>query len=110
MAVEIPLTTNAYYTERIKLENSVFNIIVFWSTREQAWFFTIKNSENKSILDNLKLLPFVNLTGRFQSVQLPNGAFICFTLSGDNPPNRTDLGLRVKVWFLTEKDLESVFT
>ncbi len=111
MAVEIPLiSTNPYYTARIKLENSVFNLVVFWSTREQAWYLTIKNSQNDAILINLKLLPFVNLTGRFEKIQLPDGAFICFAISGDDPPTRDDLGSRIKVWFLTEQDLEFVFT
>lgn len=110
MAIEIPLTTNPFYTERVKIENRVFNIIVFWSTREQAWYLTIKTSQSESILTNLKLLPFVNLTGRFQDNRLPKGAFICFAVAGDNPPNRNDLGTRVKVWFLTEEDIEFVFS
>ena len=106
MLYEIPLQTSAYYTITVDLDNETFNLVFRFNGRESAWYMDICQVDNSVIAGGIKVVPNIDLSGRFRAVGSPKGSLMALGESEmADKPGRDDLGTRVKLYYLDEAEL-----
>jgi len=83
-----------YYTQRTNLDGVDYQLDFQWSTREERWYLSIRDTLGSLLAGPSKLV--VNwpvFHRRTQREGMPAGEIWCMTLGSDlTPPGLTDLG------------------
>lgn len=104
----IPAIDAAFWTQLVDLDNTTFTLTYRYNTRETAWYFDIGEQNGTVIVGGLKLVPNMNLTGRFADSRLPLGELITQSVFPNERPGRDSLSnLEFQIWYLTRTELES---
>jgi hypothetical protein len=78
-----------------------------WNDRDQSWHVDIYAENGDEIVKGLKLLPHVNLTGRYIDTRLPPGGSFYAVDQGLNGgrPTFDSLGDTIQLWFILDSEL-----
>ena len=97
MALVIPLEPKPASNFTTTVEDKVYRLLVRWSEnrgRQDSWHIDIMEEDGAAIISGLRLLPYVNLTGRYVDERLPQIGDL-YALPTGNPvdqPTFEDLG------------------
>lgn len=110
MAIRIPTTNLASYIEVVTIDSIAYTLSFNFNTRDNSWFMSIATSNGDIIVSGIKILPGVNLTGRFKDARLPiTGDFICVNITDSiTPPGRNDLLEEIQIWFLSKEEISNL--
>lgn len=87
MASSIILKEDSYYSQRVSLSNSLFNLIFKFNSVSQSWYLDIVSiSGRDKYLLGLKIVPNQNITGRFISEALSEGNIWCIKHTNTTEP------------------------
>lgn len=98
VALDTPL-----YTQRITLDGIEYLFRFDWSDREQRWYLTISDIDEKELASGIKIIANWPLLRRFVNPALPRGTLMAADLSPQNgePPTYAELGQRVKLVYFS---------
>lgn len=109
--LELPTLTDGshYYSMRLRLDGSDYNITLHWNARQERWYLSIADSENQPIVSSICVVCNVNFLRFVQhDVRSPPGSMIAYDLTDDDaPPGLTELGEggRVKLLYYPIEDI-----
>ena len=113
MAERIPLRALPSDTVQITLEQVPYLLRTRWSEREARWYMDLRTIEEEPIFLAQKLLPSVNLSGRWADERLPQeGDIWCIDLRGTTltPYVFSDIEDRLQLWYFTEEESDAIFS
>ena len=77
ISVEIPVLSErvARWEIKVDLSGKRYGLYVSWNTRQEAWFMTISDSNNKLLLAGIRLVPGVSFLEKYRASvsELPPG-------------------------------------
>lgn len=89
------------YQERVRLEGRDYMFRFDWANREERFYMSIKDQDEKNLLLGVKVIanwPFL-IRSHFNAA-LPPGDLIAIDLeSGGEPPTFDDFGTRVRLFY-----------
>lgn len=97
------------FVQDIELNGELFNLLISWNARQEAWYFDIRDSDKNNIIAGIRLVPSYLLLFQFQYNQnLPKGDF--YLLDLEQNPKTSDLTFnnlneRYVFYFLTDEEL-----
>lgn len=98
---ELPL--NPYpETFSVSIGNVNYRCQTRWNQHLAAWVLSVRDTSNASVLENLPLVPGVDLMGQFQYLEICKGmAVVLEGTSGGDYPKYSDLGSSAHVFVTT---------
>jgi hypothetical protein len=87
MASLIVLKEDSYYSQRVSLSNSLFNLTFKFNSVNKSWYIDISSvSGRNKHLTGLMVVPNQNLTGRYLVDELSGGNLWCIKNSNTKEP------------------------
>lgn len=105
--VIVPLiNTLPFYTQQAQLDGAIYGLEFLWNFREEAWYFTIYDSQGDAIAAGLRVVVGFPIGTRCRDARMPPGIFqFQDTTGGDADPGFADLGARVQLYYFTAGEL-----
>ena len=92
--------TDTLYEQVTILDGREYVLKFDWSTREEAWYFSIYDQDEVALATNIKLVISLPLLYRETNKALPPGLLMAVDLSGDDAEaGVSDLGTRVALLY-----------
>jgi hypothetical protein len=103
----IPCRTDlAHYEMSIPLDGTTFGLEFRWNTREGVWYFDVKTEAGDIVEAGIKVVLDWPLMSRCVDPRRPPGRFLASdTTQRDLAPGLTDLGDRVRLYYVSPDDL-----
>lgn len=91
------------------LRDTEYNFRVRWNSREDAWFFDIKEPDLTPIATGIKIVLGAYFAREITHPLFRDGAMVCRVPHGDDrrEPGFDDMGGRVQVWYFTRAEVVS---
>lgn len=109
MPVLLPVQDSPYFSQLVDLEDTTFSLVVRWNTREEAWYFDIKEQDGTTIISGQKLMPSVDLTTRWADARMPAGIIVTVavvpTNTDDRPTRQSLVDGSLQLWYYTEAEV-----
>lgn len=105
--VEVPLRSDFLCYEFLpELDGVTYTLRVRWNSREAAWYMNVSTETGEIILADIKLMLGLPLGFRSIDPRMPPGGLFLLDTSGKTrEAGETDLGDRVKLFYLEEAEL-----
>lgn len=96
MSERLPVTsTSPHYEFRITLDGAEYGFEFRWNGVEEAWFFSLKDSNGLPLKSGVRVVSDWPLALRGVHTNCPPGLLLCEDTTGARtPPGRNDLGSR----------------
>ena len=112
MALEIPIQPDLNaFEQRIQLDGEYYTSRFRWNPRAERWYLDLLSGDGDPIVNGIALVVGVPLTMHLRTLTgMPPGAFVCVdTDKLGNDPGFDELGVRVKLVYLTADEVEEAF-
>lgn len=100
--LEIPIPSDTpLFSQRIALDGQEYLLQFDWNDREQRWYMSLLDIDEKPLAMGMKIVANVPILRRFTLPSLPPGDLIAIDLSNQfgEPPTYTELGIRVRLFY-----------
>lgn len=105
--VIIPNADFPAYFESVVLDGTPYVFGFTWNTRDEAWSMSISR-EGVILLASIKVVDNFSLISLYANTLLPQGEILTIDLQQiKRNPNRDELGVAVKVAYVTEAEVNS---
>lgn len=96
-----------YYSQRVTLEGSTYNIILKWNERDSVWYMSLLTDENVPLMSGVKVVSDFPLNRREASSDGPPGLFVAYDTSEEGiDAGFEELGERVLLFYYTQEEVE----
>ena len=100
----IPTLTDSetlHYRQRTRLDDQDWFLTFLWNERCAVWTLTIDALDGSRVLTGQRIVVGLPLLGR--AIGGPSGNLVALSETSDlSPPGLTELGARVRLWFLND--------
>jgi hypothetical protein len=99
-------SSSLFFEQQTQLEGLQYILRFWWSNREGCYYLGIYDQGANAIATGIKLVVSWPLLRRFQDPRLPAGVLGCVDMTGmgEDIAVPTDLGDRVKLFYITSDD------
>jgi len=103
IALQVFNDVRSSFLQRIKLNGTIYNLKIYWNTRESTWYMDILDQDLEYLLMGLKLVPNFPLLQEYDRSFIDYGNFILVDTSGfatGDRPTFENLGTRYQLIFV----------
>lgn len=100
---QIPFTPgDPSYEFETQLGSETVRFVVYWNSRDEAWYFDLRSADNRPIAHGIKIVLGVPLGRRVAHPIFRRGMLVAIDVSGTGrDATLDDLGVRVRVVYMT---------
>lgn len=93
--------------QTLQMDGAFFGLSTRWNSRAQSWYIDLSDADGNVLVGGVRLVTGVPLLNRFGARgNFPAGALVAVDTSGEGlPASYTDLGTRVRLFYIEAADL-----